>query len=54
MSILDKIIEKKRQEVVTRKIIEPIARLEMQPYFSRKTFSLANQIRQSQNIKLRY
>ncbi len=50
MSILDKIIEKKRKEVVTRKIVQPITRLEVQPYFSRKTFSLVNQIRKDQSI----
>ena len=50
MSILDKIIEKKKQEVAKRKIVQPIVQLEMRPYFSRKTFSLANQIRQNQSI----
>ena len=50
MSILDKIIENKKQEVATKKIVQPIVTLEMQPYFSRETFSLANQIRQSESI----
>ena len=50
MSILDKIIENKKQEVATKKIVQPIVSLEMQPYFSRETFSLANQIRQPESV----
>ena len=37
MSILSKIIENKKQEVAARKIAQPIAALEMKPYFSRET-----------------
>ena len=47
MSILTKIIENKKQEVAVRKIAQPIAALEMKPYFSRKTYSLVHQIRGS-------
>ena len=50
MSILDKIIENKKQEVATKKIVQPIVALETQPCFSRETFSLANQIRQPESI----
>ena len=50
MSILDNIIENKRQEVATRKIVQPIVKLEMQPYFTRKTYSMANQIRQPESL----
>ena len=48
MSILTKIIENKKQEVAVRKIAQPIAALEMKPYFSRKTYSLVHQIRGSE------
>jgi indole-3-glycerol phosphate synthase len=48
MSILTKIIENKKQEVAVRKIVQPIAALEMKPYFSRKTYSLVHQIRGSE------
>ena len=50
MSILDNIIENKRQEVAKKKIVQPIVTLEMDPNFSRKTFSLANRIRQPESI----
>ncbi|MAJ50144.1 MAG: indole-3-glycerol phosphate synthase [Flammeovirgaceae bacterium] len=49
MSILDKIIENKKREVFTKKIAEPIAALETKPYFLRKTYSLVDQIRQSES-----
>ena len=49
MSILSKIIENKKQEVAARKIAQPIAALEMKPYFSRETHSLAKQIRQTES-----
>ena len=49
MSILSKIIENKKQEVAARKIAQPIAALEMKPYFSRETHSLAKKIRQTES-----
>ena len=49
MSILSKIIENKKLEVAARKIAQPIAALEMKPYFSRDTHSLAKQIRQTES-----
>lgn len=47
MTILDKIVKDKREEVALRKSIIPITQLEQSVLFDRKTISLANNLRHS-------
>ena len=47
MTILDKIVKDKREEVAFRKSLIPIAQLEQSVLFNRETVSLANNLRHS-------
>ncbi|GAA3610371.1 indole-3-glycerol phosphate synthase TrpC [Flavivirga amylovorans] len=49
MTILDKIVKDKRQEVNLRKGLIPVMQLEQSVLFERKTVSLANNLRQSES-----
>ena len=49
MNILDKIVQDKRKEVALRKSLIPIKQLEQSVLFNRHTFSLANNLRQSES-----
>ncbi|WP_303318073.1 indole-3-glycerol phosphate synthase TrpC [Flavivirga abyssicola] len=49
MTILDKIVKDKHEEVALRKNLIPVTQLEQSVLFERKTVSLANSLRQSES-----